>query len=210
MVNPNIFNTFQKIFQWMVDMPSFEDFKKKAMRKYKEALDKGLVDEDAKPINDIINVNSNFYTTSSCAGRITIDGYNGEETKKEHVWIGKWHRTVEIKEIKERLKEIEKYETVYFRTDPFIFHIGCKDLRGAETLLEKARDIGLKRSGIIETRKRVMVEIIGLDELHVPLKFNGTEIVPLENIETLVNLINKKQEKNIERRKKLEAVLKGL
>ena len=181
----------------------FKRFKTKAMIKYKQALEKNLVDEDAKPINDIINKNENYYTTSSCAGRITLDGYNGEENKKIHTWIAKWHRTITLEELNTKLKEIENYKTVYLRTDPFIFHIGSKTLRDAQNLLDIARNIGLKRSGIIESRKRIMLEIIGLDELHIPLKHNNHTIIPNQKIPYLLNLINEKQDKNIERRQKL-------
>ncbi len=191
------------LFKNKINDLNFKRFKTKAMRKYKQALESNLVDEDAKPINNIINKNKNYYTTSSCAGRITLDGYNGEENKKIHTWIAKWHRTITLEELNNKLKEVENYKTVYLRTDPFIFHIGCRTIEDAQKILSRARDIGLKRSGIIETKKRIMIEIIGLDELHIPLKHNNHIIILNQKIPYLLNLINEKQTKNIERRQKL-------
>ncbi len=185
-------------------MPSFEEYKKKAMKKYKEALDSGLVDEDAKPINDLINSLDNYYTTSSCAGRVTIDGFKNNENKKEHEWILKEHDLIDSSGLKKTFKE---YKTIYMKTDSFIFHIGCKTIKDAEKLLECSRKVGLKRSGIVEIKKRIVVEIIGLDEIDIPLKFEGEVLFNSDKINVVVELINSKLKKNKERREKLLNVL---
>lgn len=54
---------------------------------------------------------------------------------------------------------------LFLRLEPLILHVGCRNIEAAERLLKICRKEGFKRSGIYQTRSRIMVEIIGVDDL---------------------------------------------
>jgi len=51
---------------------SFEDYKKKAIISYTDAKREGLVDKDILRELDKFNKLKDYYTTSSCSGRILL------------------------------------------------------------------------------------------------------------------------------------------
>lgn len=48
---------------------------------------------------------------------------------------------------------------VYFRFEPFIMHICCKTIEDAQKIVDIARSVGFKRTGIQSTKNKVMVEV---------------------------------------------------
>ncbi len=171
------------------------------MRDLKKALIKGEVDEPIIPYLEVINSKDELYTTSSCYGRITVDSVPLLDNKREHYWIAKWHRKITHEELKEALEK--GYEKItYIKQEPFILHIGVKDIETANKLLHIARDmLGLKRSGIMHLQPRIMVEILGLDFISVPAKSDSTYMINLQTLDLLVEILNKKFERNEERLK---------
>ncbi len=175
----------------------FDEYKAIALKDLEEAKDRNLVDQPIIPYLDMINKHKDFYTTSSCYGRITVDLVPFKENKKEHKWLGKWHRTVKVEEIKQVI-EWEKGKITWLKQDSFIIHIGIRDLPTAERFLDLARNkAGLKRSGIMQIKPRIMVELIGLDNLATPLFYEDKEIV--RDYESLIKIANKKFKRNEER-----------
>ncbi|HLD18698.1 MAG TPA: hypothetical protein VJB90_01685, partial [Candidatus Nanoarchaeia archaeon] len=100
-------------------MGSFENEKKQALNK-KDKSRKQSVDEKIKDLLKIINANQNYYTTSSCAGRILLItlGKKKQNTK----WIFTSHNKIRFIEISDYLKKLPK-EKVYFRQEAFILHV---------------------------------------------------------------------------------------
>jgi len=181
---------------------SFETYKENAMRDLKKALIKGEVDEPIIPYLEILNSKDNLYTTSSCYGRITVDSVPIIDNKREHRWLGKWHRNVQPHEIIESLEKGSEHVT-YIKQEPFILHIGVRDVETAKTILNIARDkLGLKRSGIMHLEPRIMIEIMGLDYISIPAKYQEEYLIDLKNIERLVRILNTKFNRNEERFKR--------
>lgn len=177
----------------------FEDYKVVAMRNLEEAKERKLVDKPIIPYLDLINSHKDFYTTSSCYGRITVDLVPFKENKKEHRWLGKWHRTVNVNEIKQVIVW-EKGKVTWLKQDSFIIHIGVRDLATTEKFLDVVRNkAGLKRSGIMQLKPRIMIELIGLDTLAAPLFYEDKEVV--KDYESLIKVANKKFKRNEERLK---------
>ncbi len=128
---------------------------------------KGSIDKDAIKVVKLINSKKDFYTTSSCAGRIVLLEMKSKK-KNECNWILSKHGTINYNEIIKTIKNNQenriKYE-VWFKQQPLILHIACRNLNYASKLLDKTRKI-FRRAGIIAlSSKKVVLEIIGDERL---------------------------------------------
>lgn len=186
----------------------FDKSKKSTLEKlYKpDRSKKGDVDIDAIPVIDAINSKDNYYTTSSCSGRISLfqEALSG---RKDHSgWIFVKHDCVTENEILDGMSKISKdsSETVWFRQEAPIFHIACRTNEDAKKILEICRDLGLKHSGIIGQSKRSIVEVIFNDKIDVPIAADGEKFVENKFIKFLIKNANDKFSKNTKLLKKFE------
>ncbi len=192
-------------------MDYFDASKKSTLEKlYKpDKSKKGDVDLDAIPVIEEFNKKADYYTTSSCGGRINL--FFESESKKKHEcgWIFVKHDFVSSEEILSALIDIPEH-IVWFRQEAPIFHVACRDDFSAEKLLEVCRTLGFKHSGIIGKSKRVMVEIIFNDKIDVPIASNGTLFVDSKFIDFLVSKANDKFSRNRELLKKFLKEIKKI
>ncbi|MCF7866087.1 hypothetical protein K9L67_00600 [Candidatus Woesearchaeota archaeon] len=187
-------------------MDAFDHTKKMMLEKlYKpDKSFKGDVDLEAIPIIEAVNAKDDFYTTSSCSGRISLFFEAESGRKDESGWLFVEHRVVTDVEILYALKSVSS-ESLWFRQEAPIFHIACRDNFCAKKLLVVCRDLGLKHSGIIaESNKRVMVEIIFNNKIDVPVASNGELFVDEKFIKFLVKQANDRFKKNQKLLKKFE------
>lgn len=192
------------------------DFQKKLCmdKLYKSVFDKsrkGSVDKPIMPLIDYINNLKNYYTTSSCSGRIQI---LTEADKKHDVkWLYQSHEKTPLKEILEILKtsNIKKYPEgiVWLRQENMILHIACRTIDDANKVLKIARDIGLRRSGIIADSNIIIVEVCSTEQMDVPIAKNGKLIVDKGYIKIIVDIANKKFLKGREKLEKLEEEIRN-
>jgi tRNA wybutosine-synthesizing protein 3 len=84
-------------------MTRFDVMRDNAMKQLVEAREEGKADEDIAGLVDAINAKEDFYTTSSCAGRIAILQTPLVHDKLTSEWLGKWHGEVTQQESKEAL-----------------------------------------------------------------------------------------------------------
>ncbi|NAT10493.1 hypothetical protein C4E22_02930 [ANME-1 cluster archaeon AG-394-G06] len=145
----------------------FEEQKKKAL----ERLRIRGADEEVAEIIGVLNRLDNFYTTSSCSGRVALICIPEIGAKREAEFIGKWHRAVTKEEVSEAIKTPKKGEIWLISQSP-ILHVSCRGLEKAKTLLRIAIESGFKYSGIKAISKdngKVMVEIMSTERMDVPL-----------------------------------------
>jgi len=164
----------------------FEHFAKEKsdfLRK-KDKSRKGCIDKDAVKIVNEINSKKGFYTTSSCAGRIVLLEIKSKR-KDECNWVFAKHDKVNFNEMNKIIKNYKKnlelplkaynkeetsFESsfnsqLWFKQQPLILHVACRNLDAANKLLDMSRKI-FRRAGIIGvTNRKVMVEIIGDERL---------------------------------------------
>jgi tRNA wybutosine-synthesizing protein 3 len=192
-------------------MDYFDDTKKAMLEKlYKpDKSFKGNVDEDAIAIINEINSKKDFYTTSSCSGRISLFFESSSGKKHEAGWTYVKHGTVTKTEILEALEKIPS-ETLWFKMETPIFHVACRTNENAEKLIDICMKLGFKRSGITSMGRRVMVEIIFNDKMEVPVAMNGNLFVDEKFIGFLVDRANEKFIKNNKLLKTLEKELTNL
>ncbi len=165
------------------------EFKRKKLEILERAKEKGEVDEDIIPLLDTINSFDCFVTTSSCSGRIVVLDVPKIGDKLNAKFLGKWHRTVDWKEVAKALEK--STSTTWLISDPPIIHVACRDLECARILMRIANESGFRRCGIISLN-RFVVEITSFEKLEAPLAVNGKIVVDEGYIKLLTDFANEK------------------
>ncbi len=186
----------------------FEKQKQKYLADIKAGNDKskkGCIDEEIKDLLNAINAQANYYTTSSCSGRILV--YSTPETRKknETQWLFVSHNKVTFENIKNTLKTLPQ-DIVFFRFEPLILHVACKDIDTAAQLLRYCHEAGLKHSGIMSMSERIIVEIIGPDLLDAPIAKEKV-LVSDEWLKLAINDANAKMQRNQKRINALKEII---
>ena len=145
-------------------MDSFNQRKKDILSKADKS-NIGKWDKHIVCLCEKINEQDNFYTTSSCSGRMVI--IRDEEKKGPEIFQFVSHQKVEFSEFREELEKLEG--ELKFKQEPPILHVACRDINCAKDLLEKGFRAGFKRSGIITLGKNIIVELNGTDKLEFPI-----------------------------------------
>ena len=165
----------------------------------KDKSKKGHVDKDIINLVNKINNSKNYYTTSSCSGRIVLLALSSG--KKGSKWLFKSHSYVNFSQIKKSLTKLPKTD-VWLRSEGAIFHIACRNIIDAQQLVNKARSVGFKRSGIQATHKKIIVEIASSEYIYAIIAKNGRLVVDEGYIRVLINEANKKLKANKEKLRK--------
>ncbi len=177
-----------------------------SMKKLEEAEENNEVDQEILPLLNLINSLKDFYTTSSCYGRISL--LHDVGSKKDSGWVGKWHREVEFGEVLLALEKKPDDGIVWLKYEPAILHVVARDPEGAIKILTAARNTGFKKVGIIAMKKdRNMIEVCSTERMDVPIIQDGTLLVDTGYIKYLVETANKQFKKGNKKLKRLE---KGL
>ncbi|MEM2918994.1 MAG: hypothetical protein QXY62_05815 [Candidatus Altiarchaeota archaeon] len=185
----------------------FSDQKKFAMSRLEKAINKGEVDHAILSLIKYINSLDDFYTTSTCSGRIALLQDVG--SKKENFHLAKWHRNVKFPELKSVIMGLPTKGITWFIQESSIMHIVSRNFDGGANLLRLALSNGFKHSGFQGLKDgRFVVEICSSERMEVPIASNGSLLVSDEYLRYLLNLANKKFSKSQQRLKKFEKVLK--
>lgn len=183
-------------------MDKFDKRKKDVLSK----LDKSHKNEwDEKIANLCRKINSldDYYTTSSCSGRIIL--MIEQDKKAENLFISVYHNKISFKKLKEDLVSALKMgKKAKFKLEPCILHASCRSLEDAEKIYNKAKLAGWKKSGIIGMRNGFNVELNGTDRLEFPIIHENKVLVNDEFLKIVVDESNKKLEKSWMKIKKLE------
>ncbi|XP_019499585.1 PREDICTED: tRNA wybutosine-synthesizing protein 3 homolog isoform X2 [Hipposideros armiger] len=138
---------------------------------------KGSVDEDVVELVQLLNEREQFFTTSSCAGRIILlDGsINGFEVqKKDCCWLLVTHRPCIKDDMVAALKKANGDAILKF--EPLVLHVQCRQLQDAQILAVRSTH-----------------------GLEVPLSQEGKLMVTEEYIDFLLKIANQKMEENKKR-----------
>jgi tRNA wybutosine-synthesizing protein 3 len=181
----------------------FEMTKKHHEQTYEEAKKMGRMDEDFIPLCDFIEKTKNYFTTSSCAGRIALISLGEEETKQESAFYRKWHRQVKPKEVLDAVNEF-RGKILWFKQEPLIFHLGTNNLENARKILSLCEKAGIKRAGIkVAKEGKFIVEMLGTQNITTPIK-EGKITVDEKYLKYLIKKANEKFATNQALIKKLE------
>jgi tRNA wybutosine-synthesizing protein 3 len=162
----------------------------------------GKWDKKIKSLCDKVNSKSDFYTTSSCSGRIVL--IIDKEKKLPNLFLKVWHEEISLKELKKSLNQINKKDLIKFKFEPPILHVVCKNLESAVRLLENAKTVGFKHSGINTLGKNILLELNGSERLEFPIFDKRKILVSDDFLKIIVQQANEKLKKGWESIKKLE------
>ena len=169
----------------------------KFIQRKKEILskkDKSGIGEWDKHIVELcekINYFDNYYTTSSCSGRIAVIKDIPNERGGLFEFVS--HDLIDGLDLSEKKGDLK------FKSEPPILHVACRSLEDAEELLEKAREVGWKRSGIISLGKNIIVELLSTEKLEFPLMKDGKLLVSEEFLEIVLDKSNENLKKGWEK-----------
>ena len=123
----------------------------------------GHVDERARPIVGLVNRHPSFFTTSSCAGRVSLFADPTTATRAAGMKGGEWvyvnHDPADadaiVAAVRRKLGEDEDGGegmdpecTLVLRFEPFILSVEASTLEEGARLVAAARDAGYRESGI--------------------------------------------------------------
>ncbi len=186
----------------------FKIVKKRHKKTFEDAIKIERMDMAFEPLCRFISEQKNYFTSSSCSGRIMLLSTLKDENKKDAHFHKKWHSTVKIEELWEW---IEKKTTgvLWFKVNPLILHIGCVDLEKAKKILEIMKLAGIKRGGIIVVKKdKILIEFQGSQEMSLPVKEENQIIIEKKFMKKMLEYANKKIEKNYKQLEKLEKIMR--
>ncbi len=149
----------------------FEAEKRRAL----ERLHNEGADDDIAELIELLNGFDDYFTTSSCSGRVILICIPEIGAKEEAEFIAKWHREVSKDEV---LKAMGMWKDpdreLWLMSQSPILHVSCVSMEKAKQLLNLAIESGFKYSGIKAiTMKRVMVEIMSTERMDVPVGRDG-------------------------------------
>jgi tRNA wybutosine-synthesizing protein 3 len=179
------------------------DVRKKATLAKIDKSKKGEIDIQILPLIKKINRSGDYYTTSSCAGRIMliVPGKRKDMSK----WIFVSHEQVKHADLKKHLMQPEK-DTMWLRMEPPIIHVCCRSLECAERLIKHANASGFRRSSLITAGKRMIVEIMIPEKMDAPISDKGRMLVDDVYLKFLLQQANMKLKASRKRLEKLSTI----
>jgi len=166
----------------------------------------GTWDEHIKNLCEKINKKANFYTLSSCAGRIVL--IKNLTKKGPDMFVLRSHEKVSLDELKKSLEKSSlNKENLIFKQETCILHVCCERIEDAEKLLNIAREAGWKNSGIMSTQGRIVCELRSTEYLAFPIMVCGKILVSDDFLRVVVKEANERLEKSWTKIGKLEGAL---
>lgn len=169
-------------------------------------LDKSSIgkwDEHIISLCKKINSKENYYTTSSCSGRIIL--MIDQEKKGKDLFLFVSHEKISFAELKKQLElALKKNKNIKFKSEPCILHVACKTLEDTKILFEKGKDAGFKRLGIIGTSHGFTFELNSTEKIEFPIIQNKKLLVDEDFLKIILDDANNKLEKSWEKIRKLE------
>ncbi|XP_066124976.1 tRNA wybutosine-synthesizing protein 3 homolog isoform X2 [Saccopteryx bilineata] len=138
---------------------------------------KGSVDEDVAELVQLLNGREQFFTTSSCAGRIILleASISGFDVQKQNCcWLLVTHKPCIKEDVIVALKKANGDTVLKF--EPLVLHVQCRQLQDAQILAVRSTH-----------------------GLEVPLCHKGKLMVTEEYIDFLLKIANQKMEENKKR-----------
>ena len=181
----------------------FLDGKKSALTKFKKACSENKIDPGILPLLNIINKSINYYTSSSCFGRIVLLEIPNIGDKKKAKFLGKWHRTIYVDELLSAVKKAQTGQLWFLSQSPII-HIVARTNDASDKLLKIAIASGFKNSGLKSFGKKIVVEICSTERLDTPIGKDGEIFCNNDHLSLLVDISNEIIKKSTFKLQKLE------
>jgi tRNA wybutosine-synthesizing protein 3 len=186
----------------------FDTFNRRKKNQLEKA-DKSLKQSWDKPILELcnkINKLDDYYTTSSCSGRILL--IIDSKEKRDDLFVFVSHNIITLSELKKAIEAANKTKKlIYFKQDPCILHVATRTLEHAQKIHDLAKLAGWKRCGIIASKDRYVVELNATERLEFPIMNNGEVLVDDKFLSLIVSEANKKLKSSWEKIDKLDSMI---
>eukprot|EP01116_Phalansterium_solitarium_P010444 TRINITY_DN25207_c0_g1_i1.p1 TRINITY_DN25207_c0_g1~~TRINITY_DN25207_c0_g1_i1.p1 ORF type:complete len:210 (-),score=48.12 TRINITY_DN25207_c0_g1_i1:83-712(-) len=184
------------------DSSTFEEDKARYMKSLNsDELDRsraGRPDVHILKFLDTFNAKTDFFTTSSCSGRLIVvqtlpgKGYHTD-------WLFVSHELVENAD--PVLEAINSRQTapgaeVWYKMEPPILAICARSVECAQQLMDVARGAGIKRASITGTKGRVMVVIMDTQRMETLVARDGRLLLSDEYVREITAVANDKLQKS--------------
>ncbi|NPB02207.1 MAG: hypothetical protein GXO28_04780 [Methanopyri archaeon] len=182
----------------------WEGEKKRRLKRLREAIERGEVDEPVIPVLDAINRHPDWCTTSSCSGRVIVlhEPEIGDKTRSR--FLARWHRPPEPHEIAEAVEKAPPHGITWVKAQPPLIHVMCKGLDAALELRAVATRAGFKATSIRSIKgPKTVVEIIGGERMDVPAIVEGEPCLTPDAWEPIAELASRLLERGHERLERL-------
>lgn len=175
---------------------------------------KGSIDARIVEVVDCLNAFPQYYTTSSCSGRIIVFSGttpdSGTSTQKKGCkWHLVTHDLLAENELDAALDNASSSLTLKF--EPFILHVRCHSVDAAQKLLAASIGSGCRNSGIMLSRTgKVHLAVRTTLAMEVPLTDGGIVLVTPTYLQFLKRLANEKMTENWQRLQRFSDALAEL
>ncbi len=183
----------------------FDNSKKTYLAKLDKSK-KGSIDPKALAIIEEINSKENYYTTSSCSGRVYLKQSPGKKNQTE--WIKVRHDIIDKMFFDLPTTIPHPNEVIWLRCEPFILHVACRGIKSAGELINLGHQI-YKKSAILSIKNKIVVEIRGSAILDMPFALQG-DMLYSGDITWLQDHVNSLLHQNWERMDKFLEQIKQL
>ena len=193
----------------MNENKDFLEGKKKALKSLEKAMGENKVDRGILPILNMINDSEEYYTSSSCSGRVVLLEIPQIGDKKRARFLGKWHRNITADEITSAVKKA-KIGLLWLLAQSPILHIVANKTETADKMVKIANASGFKNSGVKSTGKKTIVEVCSTERLDAPIGRDRLLFCNDEHLQLLVDIANEVIEKSTVKLHRFEQKLKAL
>lgn len=181
----------------------FDMVKQRHSETYKTSLKQGKMDPQMISLCEFVANTQSYFTSSCCSGRIILLEKRGKK-KTETFFHRKWHREISPEELVEGFNAKTSGQ-IWLRVDPFILHIGCRDLGCARNALWAMKNAGVKRGGIMVAQDgKYMIELQGTEIISMLIKSGNEKLVDEKYLRGITPIANKMLRENYARLEKLE------
>jgi tRNA wybutosine-synthesizing protein 3 len=175
------------------------------MEELARKIEEGKVDPYMLEIISIINSSDDYYTTSSCSGRMQLIALPKLGDKLGSTVCGKWHDTIEMEQLKEALETWDGHDMLMLLVQSPVVHVVCRDLNAAVKLRNIGNESGFKYSTIRsiqetstdeENAKNILGELLSTERLDIPIGKEGKVFPDDEYLDYILELSTQAMERS--------------
>lgn len=156
---------------------------------------KGSVDSPIEILIAKINSQNDFFTTSSCSGRLALMAF-GEDKRSCKFYMNS-HEPINFDQLSTAIHDSDVQDSLVLKFEPFILHVQCRSLESANILHKLALDCGFRNSGLtLGKMGKVTLAIRSTLGLETPLGSNRAELTVESYLNFLVTVTNEKFAQN--------------
>ncbi|KAM7401385.1 hypothetical protein PAMA_005532 [Pampus argenteus] len=179
---------------------NFSQWKKQCLNKL-DLSKKGSVDEDIVHVVSLLNSCEEYFTTSSCSGRVILTDGAPESSavqKQNCVWLFVSHHKCKCDDLMSAL--VRSSGDAVLKFEPFVLHVQCRRLEDAQLMHSVAVNSGFRNSGLTASKTgKIITAVRSTHGLEVPLSHQGRLLVEHNYIDFLTQIANQKMEENLRR-----------